>query len=571
MWGGATFDTTMRFLKECPWQRLTELRERVPNILFQMLLRASNAVGYTNYPDNVVKSFVAEAADAGIDVFRVFDALNWVPNMRVAMDAVVKSGAICEAAICYSGDILNPARTKYDLKYYVTMAKELEQMGAHILAIKDMAGLCKPYAAELLVKTLKQEIGIPIHFHTHDTAGVQAASILQASGVGLDIADAAMAPLSGGTSQPNLNTLVESLRFCDRDTGLPAPHLDSIAEYWRAVRDYYTPFESPVLPACADLYEHEMPGGQYTNLFQQARELGLADRWSEVCKIYADVNRMLGDIVKVTPTSKSVGDLALFLIANEMSTDDVVNGTRELAFPQSVVDLVSGRMGQTPGGFPRKVRERILRGEKPLRGRPGATMPDASFDKTTKTIRPLLGHEPTQREVVSHLLYPQVFTDFAKHQLEYADISVLPTPAFLYGLEPGEEIAVDIEPGKTLIIRFLTVGEPHDDGTRTVFFELNGQPREVTVADRALEPETPRRPKADPSNSTHVGASMPGMVVNVAVQPGNKVVKGQKLLMLEAMKMQTIIAAERDSSVAEVLISPGTQVETGDLLIILEK
>lgn len=571
MWGGATFDTAMRFLKECPWQRLTELRERVPNILFQMLLRASNAVGYTNYPDNVVKSFVAEAADAGIDVFRVFDALNWVPNMRVAMDAVVKSGAICEAAICYSGDILNPARTKYDLKYYVTMAKELEQMGAHILAIKDMAGLCKPYAAELLVKTLKQETGIPIHFHTHDTAGIQAASILQASGVGLDIADAAMAPLSGGTSQPNLNTLVESLRFSDRDTGLPAPPLDSIAEYWRAVRDYYTPFESPVLPAGADLYEHEMPGGQYTNLFQQARALGLADRWSEVCKVYADVNRMLGDIVKVTPTSKSVGDLALFLIANEMSTDDVVNGTRELAFPQSVVDLVSGRMGQTPGGFPRKVRERILRGEKPLRGRPGATMPDASFEKTTKTIRPLLDHEPTQREVVSHLLYPQVFTDFAKHQLEYADISVLPTPAFLYGLEPGEEIAVDIEPGKTLIIRFLTVGEPHDDGTRTVFFELNGQPREVTVTDRALEPETPRRPKADPSNSTHVGASMPGMVVNVAVQPGNKVVKGQKLLMLEAMKMQTIIAAERDSTIAEVLISPGTQVETGDLLIILEK
>ncbi|MDA1051117.1 MAG: pyruvate carboxylase, partial [Planctomycetota bacterium] len=570
MWGGATFDTSMRFLNECPWQRLAELRQRIPNILFQMLLRASNAVGYTNYPDNVVKAFVAEAAEAGIDVFRLFDALNWVPNMRVAMDAVIKSGAICEAAICYSGDILDPARPKYDLKYYVTMAKELERMGAHILAIKDMAGLCKPYAAQLLVKTLKQEIGIPIHFHTHDTAGVQAASILKASEVGLDIADAAMAPLSGGTSQPNLNTLVEALRFSDRDTGLPAPQLDAIAEYWRAVREFYAPFESPVLPAGADLYQHEMPGGQYTNLFQQAQALGLADRWSEVCRVYADVNRMLGDIVKVTPTSKAVGDLALFLIANNMSTQDVMEGTRELAFPQSVVDLVSGRMGQTPGGFPRKVRERILRGEKPLRGRPGASLPNADFDQAANAIRSLLDHEPSRREVVSHSLYPKVFSDFARHQQLYADTSVLPTPAFLYGLEPGEEIAVDIEPGKTLIVRFLTVGEPHEDGTRTVFFELNGQPREVTVTDRALEPETPRRPRADPNNSAHVGASMPGMVVNVAVQPGNAVVKGQKLLMLEAMKMQTIIAAERDGSIAQVHIHPGTQVETGDLLITME-
>ena len=570
MWGGATFDTSMRFLKECPWQRLAEMRERIPNILFQMLLRASNAVGYTNYPDNVVKAFVAEAADAGIDVFRVFDALNWMPNIKVAMDAVVNSGAICEAVICYTGDILNSDRSKYDLKYYVQMAKELERMGAHILAIKDMAGLCKPYAAEQLVKTLKQEIGIPIHFHTHDTAGIQAASIVKASEVGLDIADAAMAPLSGGTSQPNLNTLIEALRFTDRDTGLCPEHLDSISDYWRAVREFYTPFESPVLPAGADLYRHEMPGGQYTNLYQQARALGLADRWTEVCSIYADVNGMLGDIVKVTPTSKAVGDLALFLIANDMTTEDVVSGTRELAFPQSVVDLVSGRMGQTPGGFPEKVCERILRGEKPISGRPGANLPAADFDQTAETIRPLLDREPSRREVVSHLLYPQVFADFAKHQLEYVDTSILPTPAFLYGLEPGEEIAVDIEPGKTLIVRFLTVGEPHEDGRRTVFFELNGQPREVTVTDRALERDTPRRPKADPNNPAHVGSTMPAMVVNVAVQPGDSVVKGQKLLMLEAMKMQTTIAAERDGSIAEVHVQAGTQVETGDLLMTIE-
>ena len=313
-----------------------------------------------------------------------------------------------------------------------------------------------------------------------------------------------------------------------------------------------------------------MPGGQYTNLYQQARALGLADRWTEVCRIYADVNGLLGDIVKVTPTSKAVGDLALFLIANEMTAEDVVSGTRELAFPQSVVDLVSGRMGQTPGGFPRKVRERILRGEKPLRGRPGAHLPPADFEKTASTIKPLLDHEPSRREVVSHLLYPQVFSDFARHQQNYADTSILPTPAFLYGLEPGEEIAVDIEPGKTLIVRFQTIGEPHEDGTRTVFFELNGQPREVTVTDRALEPETPRRRKADPANPSHVAATMPGMVVNVAVQSGNAVVKGQKLLMLEAMKMQTIVAAERDGIIAEVLVRPATQVETGDLLISLE-
>jgi pyruvate carboxylase len=567
MWGGATFDTAMRFLKECPWQRLVDLRERIPNILFQMLLRGSNAVGYTNYPDNVVKTFVAEAASAGIDVFRIFDALNWVPNMKIAMEAVLKSGALCEAAICYSGDLLDPSRTKYDLKYYVEMAKELERIGAHLLAIKDMAGLCKPYAAERLVSTLRQEVGIPIHFHTHDTGGIQGASLVKAAEAGVAIVDAAMAPLSGGTAQPNLNTLVESLRLTPRDTGLVAQNLDAISQYWRGVREFYLPFESPVLPAGADLYQHEMPGGQYTNLYQQARALGLADRWSEVCHVYADVNRMLGDIVKVTPTSKAVGDMALFLIANDMSTDDVLSGTRELAFPQSVVDLVSGRMGQTPGGFPRKVRERILRGEKPLRGRAGAQLPPAEFTATSQTLEQLLDRQPSRHEVLSHLLYPQVFEEFAQHRRAHGDTSILPTPAFLYGLEPGEEIAVDIEKGKTLIIRFLAVGEPHEDGRRTVFFELNGQPREVSVTDRDLEPQVPRRPKADPGNPAHLAATMPGMVVNIAVQPGDSVVKGQKLLLLEAMKMQTTVAAERDAKIEEIHVHLGTQVETGDLLV----
>ena len=567
MWGGATFDTSMRFLKECPWQRLTDLRERVPNLLFQMLLRASNAVGYTNYPDNVVTAFVTEAADAGIDLFRVFDALNGIDNMRVAIDAVLASGAVCEAAICYSGDITNPDRTKYSLKYYVDMARQLEAMGAHILAIKDMAGLCKPYAAEKLVHTLRNEIGIPIHFHTHDTSGIQAGAILKASEMGLDIADTAMAPLSGGTSQPNMNTVVEALRFHERDTELPAQHLDQIAEYWRGVREFYSAFESPVLPAGADLYRHEMPGGQYTNLFQQARALGLADRWSEVCSVYADVNQLLGDIVKVTPTSKAVGDLALFLIANNMTARDVVESDRDLAFPQSVIDLVKGNMGQAMGGFPPAASERILRGERPLVGRPGATMPPADFAATTDQLKQLLKREPKRREVVSQLLYPNVYPEFAQHQLSYTDTSVLPTPAFLYGLEPNEEIAVDIELGKTLIIRFLTVSEPHEDGSRTVYFELNGQPREVTVLDHALEPDAPLHPKADPNQPGQIAATMPGMVINIAVGEGDTVKPGQTLLMLEAMKMQTNVASEVSGTVESIHVHAGTQIESGDLLV----
>ncbi len=567
MWGGATFDTSMRFLNECPWQRLAGLRERVPNILFQMLLRASNAVGYTNYPDNVVQAFVEEAAAAGIDVFRIFDALNWMPNMRVAMDAVLKTGALCEAAICYTGDILDPRRTKYDLKYYVELAKELEKMGAHVLAIKDMAGLCKPHAAELLVKTLKSEIGIPIHFHTHDTAGIQSAAIIKASEAGVDIADAAMAPLSGGTSQPNLNTLAEALRGTPRDTTLHGDALDGLAAYWRSVRDFYTPFESPVLAAGADLYRHEMPGGQYTNLYEQSRALGLADRWEDVCRVYAEVNQLLGDIVKVTPTSKAVGDMALFLITNDLSCADVLDGSRDIAFPQSVIDLLSGRMGQTVGGFPRKVRDRVLRGEKPLRGRPGSSLPAADFAQAKTKLKKLLKREPSRREIVSHFLYPQVFEAFSAHQKKYSDTSILPTPAFFFGLEPGEEIAVDIEPGKTLIVKFLTSSDPHADGTRTVFFELNGQPRDVTVIDQALEETTQRRRKADAGNPNQVGAMMPGMVVTVAVRPGDQVVQGQKLLMIEAMKMQTTLAAERDGRVAEVHVHPGMQVEAGDLLV----
>ncbi|HEV3298909.1 MAG TPA: pyruvate carboxylase [Planctomycetaceae bacterium] len=569
MWGGATFDTTMRFLKESPWRRLIDLREKIPNILFQMLLRGSNAVGYSNYPDNVVREFVREAAAAGIDVFRIFDSLNWLPNMKVAMEAVIKTGTICEAAICYTGDILDPGRPKYDLKYYVTLAKELEKMGAHFLAIKDMAGLCKPYAAHLLVNTLKQEIGIPIHFHTHDTAGIQAASILKATEADLDIADAAMAPMSGGTSQVNLNTLVEALRFTPRDSGLSAVALDGLADYWEAVRQFYTPFESVELAATSDLYRHEMPGGQYTNLFQQARALGLADRWAEVRRRYAEVNELMGDIVKVTPTSKSVGDMALFLVANNLTVEDALDENRELAFPESVIDLVSGRMGQPPGGFPKRVISRVLHGKEAVRGRPGASLAAVDFKQKAAEMVRFLHREPTKQEVLSYVLYPKVFEEFAKHQRDYSDTSGLSTPVFLCGPDPAEELSIDIEAGKTLIVKYLTTGDPHADGSRSVFFELNGQPRDVTVIDRSIQPEESKVRRADPNDPHHVGANMPGMVVTVAVQPGDPVAKGQKLLTLEAMKMQTNLTAERDGVIDQVLVKPGTQVETGDLLLTL--
>ncbi|MBI2826914.1 MAG: pyruvate carboxylase [Planctomycetia bacterium] len=570
MWGGATFDTAMRFLGECPWQRLADLRERIPNILFQMLFRASNALGYANYPDNVVRAFVKETAQAGMDVFRIFDSLNWVENMRVAMEAVIESGAICEAAICYTGDLLDPARPKYDLKYYVAMAKELEKLGAHTLAIKDMAGLCKPYAAQKLVKALKEEIGIPIHFHTHDTAGVQAAAVLEAAEVGLDIADGAMAPFSGLTSQPNLNSIVEALRFTEREPGIAFEPLQQIADYSAAVREFYTPFETGMLASTADVYRDEMPGGQYTNLYQQAKAIGLAHRWRDICRMYAEVNQLFGDIVKVTPSSKAVGDMALFLVTGDLKIADVLDPQRELAFPESVVDLMAGRMGRPPDGFPAAVQKRILRGGKPLAGRPGADLPPADFDAAGAEIEKFLGRKPNARDVLSHFMYPRVLRDFAAHQEKYADTSVLSTPIFFYGPEPGEEFNVDIEPGKTLVVKYLTVGDPHADGRRTVFFELNGQSRNVTIEDRSLESLVAHHPKADAADPAQVGAPMPGSVVTVAVRAGDSVAKGQKLLSLEAMKMETTLYAERDGKIAEVLVQPGVQVDTGDLVVRFE-
>ena len=567
-WGGATFDTSMRFLKENPFDRLAKLRERVPNICFQMLLRAASAVGYSNYPDNVVRFFVKESAQAGMDIFRVFDACNYLPNLRMATTAVLDAGGVAEAAVCYTGDILDPKRDKYALSYFVDLAKELERAGAHVLAIKDMAGLLKPYAAKKLVAALKAEVGLPVHFHTHDTAGGQIASYLLAAEAGVDAVDCAFAPMAGVTSQPSLNALVEAARFAPFDTGLAFAPLQETARYWERVRGYYAPFESAQVASSADVYEHEMPGGQATNLQQQAKSLGLGDRWPDVCRTYAAVNQLLGDIVKVTPTSKVVGDLTLYLLGNNLTPADLLDPARPVSFPESAVEFFSGKLGQPPGGFPRELQARALRGQPAMTGRPGDTLPPADFEQVKAEVARETGGDPTGQDVAAYLMYPKVFADLVRHEKLYSDVSVLPTTAFYFGLEPGEEVSVEIEPGKTLIVKFLAVGDPRDDARRLVFFELNGQPREVLVADKSLAPAAgAARPRAEPGNPKHVASPMPGAVVAVAVSAGETVARGQKLVTLEAMKMQTTIYAEAEGAVAEVLAKAGTQVEGGDLLV----
>ena len=572
MWGGATFDVSMRFLHEDPWRRLRQLRARVPNICFQMLLRASNAVGYTSYPDNVVREFVLEAARQGIDIFRIFDSLNCIDNMQVAVDAVHETGAICEPAICYTGDILDPGRPKYNLAYYVDLAKRLERMGAHILGIKDMAGLCKPYAAFELVAALKQEIEIPIHFHTHDSSGLNAATLLKAAEAGVDIVDGAIAALSGQTSQPNLNSMVESLRNTPRDTGLDMDALNDCSRYWETVRTYYAPFDDSPAAGSAGVYQHEIPGGQYTNLKQQASAMGLRHRWPEVERMYARVNRLFGDIVKVTPSSKVVGDMALFLIVKGMTPEDVLRlgDDHDVAFPDSVVDLFAGSLGTPPGGWPKKVRKILLRGRKPIAGRPGASLPAADFDAVQKHLEQKSANPVGRDDVLSYLLYPEVFEKFSDVRRSAGDVSVLPTPVFFYGMESGAEYTVDIEPGKTLVIKFLTIGDPHPDGARTVFFELNGQPREVTVRDESLQVKERTHPKARAAEPGHIGAPTPGLITGLYVQGGGEVKRNDKLLSLEAMKMQSTIYAPLDGRVTEVLVSPGDQVEAKDLLLVLD-
>ncbi len=572
MWGGATFDVSMRFLLEDPWQRLRRLREAIPNICFQMLLRASNAVGYTAYPDNVVREFIAESAVQGIDIFRVFDSLNWLPNMKVPMEAVRKTGRLCEAAVCYTGDILDPKRDKYTLNYYVKMARELERMGAHILGIKDMAGLLKPYAAERLVKALREAVGIPVHFHTHDSSGINAASIFKASDAGIDVADAAVAAMSGTTSQPNLNAIVAALANTRRDPGLNQEALLEYSAYWEAVRTQYAPFDTGPKSGLADLYLHEMPGGQYTNLREQAESMGLGARWSEIARTYAEVNQAFGDIVKVTPSSKVVGDMAIFLVGHGMSVAEFLRmpADHSLTLPNSVVEMFQGTLGIPDGGWPKKIAQLVLKGAKPIKGRPSASLEPVDLSEAAVAAEKRVGQKLSRTDLMSYLMYPDVFAKFAKARQSYGDVEVLPTPQFFYGMKKDEEISVELEPGKTLIVKYSTTSNAHPDGTRTVFFELNGQPREARVRDKALKAEAAVRDKADPSVPGQVAAPIPGAVTSVAAELNQTVAKADKLLVLEAMKMQTTVYAPVAGRVMKRLVQPGDTVEPKDLLMVIE-
>jgi len=568
-WGGATFDVAMRFLTESPWERLRLIREKAPNILLQMLLRGSNGVGYTNYPDNVVKFFVAQAAENGVDLFRVFDCLNWVENMRVSMDAVQEANKLCEGVLCYTGDMLDSARPKYDLKYYVGLAKELEAAGAHILGIKDMAGLLKPEAARILVKALKEEVSLPIHFHTHDTSGISAASVLAAVEAGADAVDAAMDALSGLTSQPCLGSIVEALRGGARDTGLDPQTIREISFYWEAVRSQYRAFESDLRSGASEVYLHEMPGGQFTNLKEQARSLGLETRWHEVAHAYADANMMFGDIVKVTPSSKVVGDMALMMVSQGLTVADVEDPDKDVAFPDSAVKMLHGDLGQPPGGWPKKIQDKVLKGEKPITVRPGSLLAEADLDAERAKAAEAAGRDLSDADLAAYLMYPKVFTDFEKAQQQYGPTSVLPTPVYFYGLEAGDEILVDLEPGKTLVVRCQAFGETNEKGEQKVFFELNGQPRIIKVPDRAHGAAGgAAMRKAEDGNEAHVGAPMPGVISTVAVKPGQQVSAGDVLLSIEAMKMETALHAERDGTIGEVLVSPGSQIDAKDLLLV---
>ncbi len=567
-WGGATFDVAMRFLTEDPWERLELIREKAPNILLQMLLRGANGVGYKNYPDNVVRQFIEQSAKGGIDVFRVFDCLNWVENMRVAMDAVNESGKICEGTICYTGDVQSETRSKFDLKYYVRILKELENAGAHMIAVKDMAGLLKPNSAKLLFKALREATDLPLHFHTHDTSGISAATALVAAESGVDIIDAAMDAFSGNTSQPCMGSIVEALRGSAVDPEFDPEAIRKISFYWEAVRYKYAAFESDLKGPASEVYLHEMPGGQFTNLKEQARSLGLESRWHEVAQTYADVNQLFGDIVKVTPSSKVVGDMALMLVSQEMTVDDLQTGERDISFPESVVSMMRGDLGQPEGGWPKEIQAMVLKGEEAYDVPPGSLLEAADLEGERATISEELGEEINDQELASYLMYPKVFTEYARARELYGPTSVLPTPIYFYGMKPGEEAMVELERGKTMVIRCLAKGEPDDKGMVTVYFELNGQPRRARVPDRSHGASGAGvRRKAEAGNENHVGAPMPGVISTLAVNAGQKVSAGDVLVSIEAMKMETAIHAERDGEIKEVFVVTGDQIDAKDMLV----
>lgn len=573
MWGGATFDVCMRFLSEDPWERLAQLRAKIPGGLFQMLLRGANAVGYKNYPDNVVRSFVQEAAQGGIDIFRIFDALNYIPNMELAIEEVQRAGKIAEASICYTGDVLDPNESKYTIDYYVNLARELESRGVHILNIKDMAGLLKPYSASELIKALKDAVDLPIHLHTHDTSGNGVAMYLMATEAGVDAIDCALSSMAGLTSQPSFNAVVTALQNHPRCPEIDVENLQTLSDHWELLRELYYPFESGLKASTTDVYYHEIPGGQYSNLRPRAVQLGLGDRWGVIKRTYHEVNQELGNIVKVTPTSKVVADFAMFLVQNELTIKDIyakADAGEDVDFPQSVRDFFEGNIGQPHGGFPERLQKIVLRGKEPLVDRPGKILPDYDWEVARAELETLIGRLPTIREQISYALYPQVFRELAERLIEYGDFRVLDTVTFLYGLELDEERAIELEEGKCLIVKLTAIGEPDDKGIRKLFFELNGQPRQITIKDNSIKSEESARLRADKLDPSQIGASMPGKVLSLEVAVGDVVEKGQTLLTTEAMKMETSVTSPHAGKVARLEVRVGDQVKGGDLLAIVE-
>lgn len=570
MWGGATFDVAYRFLKENPWERLRVLREKMPNVLFQMLLRGANAVGYKNYPDNVIREFIKESAKEGIDVFRVFDSLNWLPGMQTAIDAVRDSGKVAEATMCYTGDILDDTRTKYTVNYYKQLAKDLESAGAHIIAIKDMAGLLKPEAAYQLITELKESTDLPIHLHTHDTSGNGIYLYAKAIEAGVDIIDTAIGSMAGLTSQPSANSLYYAMKGSKRQVRADIEGIEKLSYYWEDIRKYYKDFESGMNSPHSEIYVHEMPGGQYSNLQQQAKGVGLGDRWDEVKKMYSDVNLLFGDVVKVTPSSKVVGDMALFMVQNDLTDENVIEKGQTIDFPDSVIEFFQGYLGQPVGGFPEELQEVILKEREAITVRPGELLEAVDFDAVKKELDEKYNRDMTYQDVLAYVLYPKVFEQYMTTYDQFGNVSVLDTPTFLHGLRLGEEIEVTIEKGKTLIIKLVSIGEPQHDGTRVIYFELNGQPREIVVQDLNVEVSGEKKPKADPSNPNQIGATMPGTTLKVVVSPGSRVRRGEHLLITEAMKMETTVQAPRDGIVKEIFVKEGEAISTGDLLIELE-
>ncbi|MGM0124352.1 pyruvate carboxylase [Enterococcus sp. AZ194] len=567
MWGGATFDVAYRFLNEDPWQRLRKLRRLMPNTLFQMLFRGSNAVGYSNYPDNVIVEFINEAAAQGIDVFRIFDSLNWIPQMEKSIQAVRDTGKIAEAAICYTGDINDPSRAKYNVQYYKDMAKELEQLGAHIIAIKDMAGLLKPQAAYRLISELKETTDLPIHLHTHDTSGNGIITYSAATKAGVDIVDVATSAMSGNTSQPSMSSLYYALVNGARVPDVNIDNVQKINHYWEDVRMYYKPFENGLNAPQTEVYMHEMPGGQYSNLQQQAKAVGLGAKWDEIKKMYHTVNLMFGDIVKVTPSSKVVGDMALFMVQNELTEEDIFEKGESLSFPESVVTFFQGELGQPVGGFPEKLQRIILKGRPAFTNRPGDLAEPVDFEKVKTELAELIGFEPKKEDVLSYLMYPQVFLDYQKAYERFGDVTLLDTPTFFQGIRLGESINVQIERGKILILRLDEIGEPDIEGNRVLFFNLNGQRREIVVKDNSIISSVQTKRKAEPTNKEQIGATMSGSVLQVLVNKGDRVQRGDTLLVTEAMKMETSVEARFDGVVEHVYVTEGEPIQSGDLLI----